>query len=51
MSHDSSEKMSGSEVKINVVKTPRNSTLDFIRQFARTNVVLKGTSFNQFSVN
>ena len=51
MSHDSSNKMTGSEVKMKVMKTPRKSTLNFVRQVARTCVVLKGTSFNQFSVN
>lgn len=51
MSHDSSNKVSDSEVKMKVMKTPRKSTLNFVRQFARTCVVLNGTPFNRFSVN
>lgn len=51
MSHDSSNKFSDSKVKLNITKKPRTSTLNFVRQFARTCVVLDGTSFNRFSVN
>ena len=41
----------GYKVKLNITKKPRTSTLNFVRQFARTCVVLDGTSFNRFSVN
>ncbi len=51
MSHDSSKTNSDSIVKMKIMKTPRSSTLNFVRQFARTCVVLEGTSFNRFSVN
>ncbi len=51
MSHDSSNKIFDSEMNLRIIKTPRSSTLNFLRQFARTCVVLQGTSFNKFNVN
>ncbi len=51
MSHDSSNKFFDSEMNLRIMKTPRSSTLNFVRQFARTCVVLEGTSFNRFIVN
>ncbi len=51
MSHDSSNKFFDSEMNLSIMKTPRSSTLSFVRQFARTCVVLEGTPFNKFTVN
>lgn len=51
MSQDSSKNFNDSDVKMKNMRTPRKSTLNFIRQFARTCVVLNGTNFNRFSIN
>ncbi len=51
MTDDSFLRTSESEVKVKVMTSPRKSTLDFVRQFARTNVTIKGTSFNQLIIN
>lgn len=51
MSQDSSKQFSDSDVKLKITRSPKTSTLNFIRQFARTRVMLNGTHFNQFSVN
>lgn len=51
MGHDSSNKTFDSEINLKMMKSPRRSTLNFVRQFARTYVVLEGTSFNKFTVN
>lgn len=36
---------------VDVVPSPRKSTLSFLRQFARTYATLSGTSFSAMSVN
>lgn len=51
MSQDSSLKTSDSDVKMKVTRTPRKSTLNFVRQFAYSYTALKETSFNHLVLN
>lgn len=51
MTHDSSFTISESDVKMKTLKSPRTSTLNMVRQFARTYVNLSGTQFNQLVIN
>lgn len=51
MSHDSSLATSDSDIKMKVTKSPRKSTLSFIRQFACSYSPLRDTAFNQLVLN
>ncbi len=50
MTHDS-HFTTNVEHNVNVVPSPRKSTLCFLRQFARTYASLSGTAFSAMSVN
>lgn len=51
MSQDSSLVTSDSDIKMKVIKTPRQSTLNFVRQFAHSYISLSGTSLNKMVLN
>ena len=51
MTHDSSTLIPSGEFKLNVMSTPRKSTVNFIRQFARTYATLPGTAFSTMNAN
>lgn len=51
MINDSSIMTVESDIRNKNMKSPKESTLNFIRQFARTYVVLEGTGFNRLSIN
>lgn len=50
MEHNSYN-FSSNEVKSNTVSTPKNSTLNFIRQFARTCVTIQGCALGSMILN
>lgn len=50
MEHDSSN-ASSNEVKINLMSTPKNATINFIRQFARTCVTVQGCALGSMILN
>lgn len=51
MVHDSSYQSSESDVKQTIISTPKYTTIDFIRQFARTCVTLQGCAFGSMVIN
>ncbi|MDE7180117.1 MAG: hypothetical protein K2N88_02835 [Muribaculaceae bacterium] len=50
MANDSST-TSTNEVKQNIISSPKNATLNFIRQFARTCVALNGGALGSIILN
>lgn len=50
MLHDSSASVD-SDVNVNIVKAPKRTTLDFIRQFARTYACVQGTALGAIILN
>lgn len=50
MAHDSSN-LSSNEVQSTVMTAPKNKTLDFIRQFARTFVSVQGCPLGTMILN
>lgn len=50
MPHDYSTKKSV-DTKNNIMKKPKKTTLNFIRQFARTYVVVQGCSLGSMVIN
>ena len=50
MTHDSS-KITSKEVKLNTVGSPKSTTLNFIRQFARTCVSVQGCALGSMILN
>jgi len=51
MTHDSNFTAPNVDHEVNVAPRPRNATLSFLRQFARTYAILPGTVFSAMSVN
>ena len=51
MTHDSSLKNSVVDIHVGSVNSPRISTLDFVRQYARTCIVLNGVELNRMVIN
>jgi len=51
MTHDSSLENSVIDVNPGAVNTPRLSTLDFVRQYARTCIVLEGVALSRMVIN
>lgn len=50
MTHDSFD-LSSNEVRLNIMSSPKNATLNFIRQFARTCVSVQGGSLGSMILN
>lgn len=50
MAHDSSN-LSTNEVKSTLMRAPKNNTLNFIRQFARTCVTVQGCALGSMILN
>ena len=50
MEHNSF-KLSSDEVKVGVMSSPNNATLNFIRQFARTCVTVQGCALGAMILN